>query len=322
MQDLALRNNSGYSMSLLPSTNEWNTLVQIAETVVKSGLAPAEVNTPQKALIIMLKARELGVPPMQALSSIHIVKGRPTLAADLMVGLLRTHGHKIWVVKSTDQECVMKGHRRGEPGQVVEVSFTIQDAKTAGLLTKDTYKQYPAPLLYARCASRISRMVGPEVLAGMHTAEELGADVRYSDDGNEEVVETQATEIKPTEPVKLYPDKTPTPDPIQPADQPELTRLTADEFKAYLKEMDVTVEIFASTLSQNKAKTFRDWSIGYKAANPEVAKTIKDWFRFGLHQYITWIMKNRPEAGWLWDEKNQLPRQLEDVPFEETPEDL
>jgi hypothetical protein len=93
--------------------------------------------------------------------------------------------------------------------------------------------------------------------------------------------------------------------------------LTKDEFAGYLKEMGITSAKIAETLSGGKQTTLKDWSEAYKAANPEA--NIKNWYRFALHEYTAWLVKNNPAAGWLWDNKNQVPQQLEDVPFEETP---
>lgn len=201
--ELALARPGQAGMSIIPNGGEWDTMEKIAKTIVASGLAPAEVNSPQKALVILLKARELGVPPMQALSNIHVVKGKPTLAADLMVGLLRREGHKVWVIETTDECCTMKGHRKGEPEHVVTVSFTKADGMKAGKWGEGTWKQYPAQMLYARCAARICRMVAPDVLAGMYTADEMGASVSYSDDGHEVI------EVEPVPPLKLVKEDEP-----------------------------------------------------------------------------------------------------------------
>lgn len=180
-QELATVRPQVSAMSVLPSSGEWNQMVQIAETIVKSGLAPQDVKTPQQALVIMLKARELGVPPMQALSTIYVVKGKPTLSSDLMVALLRREGHKVWVTVTSDKVCTMRGHRLGEENRTVEITFTIEDANKAQITGSPTWKNYPAQMLYARCSARICRMLAPDVLAGMYTPDELQQGGNVSD---------------------------------------------------------------------------------------------------------------------------------------------
>lgn len=301
------------------TVNQLTTLERLATFVAKSTFAK-DINSMEKAITVMMQGMELGLQPMASVRNIHIIDGKPSLSADLMAALVIKHGHpRIQVIKITEQECTVKARRREETDWQ-EYSFTWNDAVKAGLTGKFNWKSHPKSMLRARAISGVCHIVFPDLFAGVYVPEEM--DGSFSD-SEIQVLDARSGEVLTTVVEPKSESVTPTPTPSSPAEQEaKLVSMTADEFKAYLKEMDVTVEIFASTLSQNKAKTFRDWSVGYKAANPEVAKTIKDWFRYGLHQYITWLMKNRPEAGWLWDDENQLPRQLEDVPFEETPEDL
>jgi hypothetical protein len=199
----------------LPSKSEMAVMLRTAEILFEGGLLPESIKNHQAAFTIMLKGRELGISAMNAFASINVIKGKPTLSADLMVAILRRAGHKLWVVKSTDTECVMKGYRRDEPDRVVEIRFTYEDATRAGLTNPDrngnpsTWMKYPAQLCYARCASRLARIIAPDELAGMYTPEELGATVQYSEDGAETVVlETPKPAAKPT---LLRPE----PDPVE-----------------------------------------------------------------------------------------------------------
>jgi hypothetical protein len=194
-------------LALLPNQSEWQIITEMARVMLRSGYLPDAVKTEQQVIMVMLKARELNVPPMQALSNIHIVKGKPTLAADLMVGLLLRDGHKVWTVESTDKKCTVKGHRRNDPDKAIEVTFTIEDAQKATLAGKDVWKSYPAQMLYARAASRVCRMVAPDVLAGMYTPEELGAEVTVNESGQQEVINAPATiTVLPVQPQSKEPD--------------------------------------------------------------------------------------------------------------------
>jgi hypothetical protein len=60
-------------------------------------------------------------------------------------------------------------HRRGS----IEVDWTIQQAKTAGLTGKDVWKQYPRAMLRARVISEGIRTVYPGVAVGVYTPEEI-----------------------------------------------------------------------------------------------------------------------------------------------------
>jgi hypothetical protein len=72
----------------IPSVEEFRTMKELGAMAIKSGFLPTSINTPEKAVIIILKGRELGIPPMQAFSSIAVVNGKPTMSAELMLSLI------------------------------------------------------------------------------------------------------------------------------------------------------------------------------------------------------------------------------------------
>ncbi|MBV9282954.1 MAG: hypothetical protein JOZ41_23015, partial [Chloroflexi bacterium] len=55
----------------------WTVLREQADVLVRSGFLPHGVNTPEKAISIVMKGRELGIPPMYALSNIAVINGKP-----------------------------------------------------------------------------------------------------------------------------------------------------------------------------------------------------------------------------------------------------
>lgn len=145
---------------------------------VKSGFLPDSVNTPQKAFVIAQKGRELGIAPMEAFSSIHIIKGKPTLSADLMLGLIlkRCPQAIINFEELTNEKCVIEATRdnRHKP---TKISFTIQDAQQAGLAGGHSWKKYPRALLRSRAISEMARTIFPDALIGCgYTPEEIGGD--------------------------------------------------------------------------------------------------------------------------------------------------
>jgi hypothetical protein len=154
---------------------EWQALRESAKAVVNSGFLPKSINTPEKAVTLMLAGRELGLGPMQAIRSIHVIDGKPVMSADLMAGLVhkRIPGALLRIVETTGERCVVDA---GRPGQEpTRFTFSLDDAKAAGLLGKDNWKKYPRPMLRARCLSEAARAVFPDVLLGVYDPDELGA---------------------------------------------------------------------------------------------------------------------------------------------------
>lgn len=192
------------------------TMMDAALRYVQSGLLPAEVNTPQKALVIMTAGRELGVPATYALRNIHVVKGKPVCSAELLLALVRrTYGPSaIRVAKTTNSACTVQYREQGWDG-VSEYTFSMDDARQAGVTGNNTWKAYPAAMLRARCISAVVRFAFPEAIAGLYTPEEMGAEVVVTDEGHVQVIDA------PTSPLRIV---------EQPADEhPNLTARMASD---------------------------------------------------------------------------------------------
>ncbi len=155
--------------ALMPST--FDELMRQADMFVKSGLMPIEIKTPQAAATIMLMGRELSIPPMQAFRGIYVVKGKPTLSAQLMGALILRAGHSYHVDKSDGTRCIITFQRRGSKPYVH--SFTMDDAKRADITGNPTWGKYPQAMLFSRCMSAGARICMPDVIAGMYTPEEI-----------------------------------------------------------------------------------------------------------------------------------------------------
>jgi len=175
----------------LPTRPEWDTLLEMARTLVQSGFLPAGVATLEKAATVILKGRELGIPPMQSLAHLHPIGGKLTCSAELMLALLARSGITWeWERDGTDgREAAILFRRPGFAP--VTGRFAMEDAQriqvveprngsrqTVRLADQEAWRNYPANLLRARAISNGARMIGPDYLAGMsYTPEELGAKV-------------------------------------------------------------------------------------------------------------------------------------------------
>jgi hypothetical protein len=183
-QSMAVRSG----LTTLPTPADWTTMVAMAKALVQTGFLPQEIKTAEQAVAIILKARELNIPPMYGLSNIAVIKGKPTCNAELMLALVyRDHGDDaIRIEESTPQRCTISYKRRDWPSRQT-YSYTIEDAQRAKLTAGATWQSYPQAMLRARCVSAVARMSFPDTIAGMYTPEELGASVRVTDEGRVEV---------------------------------------------------------------------------------------------------------------------------------------
>jgi hypothetical protein len=118
--------------------------------------------------------RALGIDDMSALRLIHVVNGRPTFSAELMVQIVRRYGHSI-VGESKEGSCTITG-KRADNGDTMTVTWTLAMAERAGLASKPTWRSYPEAMLWARAASQLCRMLFADCFAGAtYTPEELEA---------------------------------------------------------------------------------------------------------------------------------------------------
>lgn len=155
---------------------EFDQLMRLGETLASTGFLPAAVKNAAQAVAIILTGRELGIPPMHALRSIDIIKGKPALSAQLMLAIFhRAGGQSDW--KHTDAERAAIWLKHPASGREHVETFTMADAKRAGLTDGDGWKKYPVMMLRWRAVSAGLRIVAPEIIAGMYTPEELGASV-------------------------------------------------------------------------------------------------------------------------------------------------
>ena len=149
-----------------------------ARELANSGLLPAAYRkNPGNILWAVEFGEMLGLPPMAAITGVHIIDGKPTASAGLISGLVRNAGHRLRVT-GDEQRAVAEITRSDDPRFTFRSEWTIERARQAELLSKSNWKKYPAAMLKARAITEVARDACEEALFGLHyTPEELGANV-------------------------------------------------------------------------------------------------------------------------------------------------
>lgn len=147
---------------------------ELAEKIAKTDFVPSALRgKPESVLAAILTGHELGIGPMQSLAKIHVIEGRPAMAAELMRALVLAKGHDLWVVEANNTRCTVGAKRSGSDREST-FTWTKDDAKTAGLDGRKNWRQYPRAMLLARATSEAIRAVFPDVVAGVsYSVEEL-----------------------------------------------------------------------------------------------------------------------------------------------------
>jgi len=169
--------------------------ISFAKTVVESGLAPKALNTPQKVLVAVQTGAELGLSPMQAMRSVGVINGTPTIYGDAALALVRGSGLLEFIEETIEGElrmdlskvegsvqAVCRVKRKGDPN-IVERSFKVAEAKLARLWGKSgPWSTHPQRMLKYKARAFALRDVFPDVLLSVHTYEELvGEEVHHVD---------------------------------------------------------------------------------------------------------------------------------------------
>lgn len=174
---------------------------RFASAVIKSGLAPHGLDSPEKVLIAMQLGAELGLPPLSALQNISVIRGRPYLSADAMLAVCRASGlfdEAAFVERIEYRDSVPVAIcqvRRLPDGKPVVREFSLVDAKRAGLIRKDSaWEAYPLRMLQLRARSWALRDTFSDVLRGLRPAEDVDDTVEVVADTPEPADTSDTTE--------------------------------------------------------------------------------------------------------------------------------
>lgn len=172
-----------------------NDLGRIAKAFAMSNLFGFKNES--EAFSLMCIAQANGLHPAKAAERYHIIQGRPAMKADAMLSSFQEAGGKVKWVKRSDTECrLWLSHPQG--GEL-EVTWTIERAKKAGITGKQTWQQYPTQMLAARCVSEGVRALFPACLSGMYTPEEVGDFATVAPTDTPEQTEAEVIDEAPTE---------------------------------------------------------------------------------------------------------------------------
>jgi hypothetical protein len=159
----------------------------LAQRVARTEFVPSALrNRPEAVLAAILYGHEAGVGPMESLAKINVIDGRPAFSAELMRAQVLRHGHRLWVDEVTTTRVVMCGQRRDDD-HVHRITWTMDDARKAGLAGRPNWVRYPRAMLEARATGELCRLAFPDVLGAVRYA------VEELEDADIEITATPAT---------------------------------------------------------------------------------------------------------------------------------
>lgn len=193
---------SGRGVSLTNLEEAW----RFSALLAKSGdMCPASFRgKPEAVLAAIQRGAELGLNPMQSLTSITVIKGTPTLSGETLLALMNQPGvmkkgkrTKVgWRGEGDKMEGFIWSWREGDD-EPLETTFTVDEAKGMGLWQRkgrdgqDTpWITMPGIMLQWRTVAKHSRRYYSDVTKGLYMTQEM-RDVHYG--GHESPPERDVT---------------------------------------------------------------------------------------------------------------------------------
>ena len=249
--------------------------ITLGNVLARSGYFADSRDAAQAAVKVMA-GQELGFGPVASMTGVYIVKGRVTLSANLMAAAIQRSQYAFRVREHSDEACVIEffGPRIDEPGMesIGTSSFTMDDAKKAGLAGSETYKKFPRNMLYARALSNGAKWYCPDVFGGgpAYTPDELTDQVTYDGDGQV---------------VSVVEDARPVAAPIDPEE--ESRREMIADAKAAIEAGVVTKERLHELLTAGGATDLATVGAAFGSMPPERARELHNMLLDGLAEQDT-----------------------------------
>ena len=171
---------------------------KLARAFVASGMFGRDMDKISKGITKIMAGQELGLAPFASMRAVYVIEGNATLSANTMAGMVKSSGRYDYeVLKKEKDVCEIAFFevRNGKRIKLGVESFDEEEAKAAGLLHKNNWKNYPKAMMFARCISNGVRTYCPDVFSGMvvYTPDELDGQVNASGD----FIEGEVVEEKP-----------------------------------------------------------------------------------------------------------------------------
>lgn len=149
-------------------------LAAAGEHAVKTGMLPEHIKTGWQFAVIAAAGSELGMAPMRAIRSLAMVKGKVIESADSQLARFKADGGRSHFEVLDDTRAVL--HLCHPNGDTHTETFTIEDAKRAGLEGNTNYKKFPRAMLRSRAITAGLKSIGWEGAVGNYDPEELAGD--------------------------------------------------------------------------------------------------------------------------------------------------
>jgi hypothetical protein len=150
---------------------EFAGLVSMGDQLRRTGFLPAHIKNGVDFAAIVLMGRELGMGTMAACRKLQVIKGTVTERADSQLARFKSAGGRAEFKELSETRAVLT--LRHPNGDQHTETFTIEDAKRAGLASNDNYNKHPKAMLRSRAITAGLKSIGWEGAVGIYDPDEV-----------------------------------------------------------------------------------------------------------------------------------------------------
>lgn len=135
---------------------------------IASGMFP-DLKSASQGMVKIMAGQELGMTAFSSIKNINIIQGKPELSAGALSALVKSSGRYDYKVKEwDDKHCVIEWYDLKVWGKdpIGVSSFSEEEAKLAGLASKDNWRKFAKAMYFARALSQGVRTYTPDVTSG------------------------------------------------------------------------------------------------------------------------------------------------------------
>ena len=169
-------------LAIVPS--DLDSTIRLSGLLAASGYF-SDAKGEAQAVVKVLAGAEMGFGPIASMTGVHVIQGKPSIGANLIAAAVKASPRYDYRVKeNTPETCEIEFFQNGDSLGVS--TFTMADAKAAGLTSKDNWRKFPRNMLFSRAMSNGVRWFCPDVMSGVtvYTPEELDPDLHLNDGGD------------------------------------------------------------------------------------------------------------------------------------------
>jgi len=224
--------------------------IECCKMIARASFCPKDFRgKPEEVLCAIQYGMEIGLSPMQAIQSIAVINGKPSIYGDGLIGLCLSFSECEYIDEQFDEKTMTatcKVKRKGRP-EVIS-AFSKEKAMNAKLWGKDgPWKTYPERMLKMRARGFALRDAFADRLKGIITAEEA-RDYPSKEERPINVVSS----IKPAIEVMANPSLLPEVEPILPE--------TRDRLMFLMGELQLSDEVKRQWFNKLKISSLEELS--------------------------------------------------------------